>query len=174
MYFSNCMHKLNKMLIVALAAMGFASANAQTTLPGSIQDAVKANVSAKAVMENIMTRTSVRKFKQQPVEDVKIEALLRAGMAAPTANDMQPWHFVVLKDKQDIEKYAESNKYHAEDIKRHLSSSLSALIPPVWQRDRARNSGYRIFPPFPKTFSWQLMPWDWEPAGQPSILSRRK
>ena len=118
MYFSNCMHKLNKMLIVALAAMGFASAKAQTTLPGSIQEAVKENVSAKAVMENIMTRTSVRKFKQQPVEDVKIEALLRAGMAAPTANDMQPWHFVVLKDKQDIEKYAESNKYHAEDIKK--------------------------------------------------------
>ena len=82
------------------------------------QEAVKENVSAKAVMENIMTRTSVRKFKQQPVEDVKIEALLRAGMAAPTANDMQPWHFVVLKDKQDIEKYAESNKYHAEDIKK--------------------------------------------------------
>ena len=118
MYFSNCMHKLNKMLIVALAAMGFASAKAQTTLPGSIQEAVKENVNAKAVMENIMTRTSIRKFKQQPVEDAKIEALLRAGMAAPTANDMQPWHFVVLKDKQDIEKYAESNKYHAEDIKK--------------------------------------------------------
>ena len=118
MYFSNCMHKLNKILVVALAAMGFASAKAQTILPGSIQEAVKENVSAKAVMENIMTRTSVRKFKQQPVEDVKIEALLRAGMAAPTANDMQPWHFVVLKDKQDIEKYAESNKYHAEDIKK--------------------------------------------------------
>ena len=70
------------------------------------------------LMENIMTRTSIRKFKQQPVEDVKIEALHRAGMAAPTANDLQPWHFVVLKDKQDIEKYAESNKYHAEDIKK--------------------------------------------------------
>ena len=33
MYFSNCMHKFNKMLIVALATMGFASAKAQTTLP---------------------------------------------------------------------------------------------------------------------------------------------
>ena len=174
MYFSNCMHKLNKMLLVALAAMGFASAKAQTTLPGSIQEAVKENVSAKAVMENIITRTSVRKFKQQPVEDVKIEALLRAGMAAPTANDMQPWHFVVLKDKQDIEKYAESNKNHKRISRRHRSSSLSAPIPPACQKDRARNFGYRIFPPFPKTFSWQLMPWIWEPAGLPSILSRRR
>ena len=50
------MHKLNKMLIVALAAMGFASAKAQTTLPGSLPEAVKGNVSAKAVMENITSR----------------------------------------------------------------------------------------------------------------------
>ena len=51
-----CKNAINKMLIVALAAMGFASAKAQTTLPGSIQEAVKENVSAKAVMENITSR----------------------------------------------------------------------------------------------------------------------
>ena len=117
MYFYR-MNKINKMLVVALTAMSFAPAKAQPSLPGSIAEVVKDNESAKAVMENIMTRTSVRKFKQQPVEDTKIEALLRAGMAAPTANDTQPWHFVVLKDNQDIEKYAEFNKYHAEDIKK--------------------------------------------------------
>lgn len=78
------------MLVVALAAMSFASAKAKTVLPSSIAEVVKDNESAKAVMENIMIRTSVRKFKQQPVEDAKVEALLRAGMAAPTANDTQP------------------------------------------------------------------------------------
>lgn len=118
MYYLNCMYKINKMLIIALAVMGFNSAKAQTQLPGSISEVVKENASAKAVLENIMTRTSIRKFKQQPVEDTKIETLLRAGMAAPTSGNMQPWHFVVLKDKKDIEKYAESNKYHAEDIKK--------------------------------------------------------
>lgn len=118
MYYLNSMYKINRMLIIALAVMGFNSAKAQTQLPGSISEVVKENASAKAVLENIMTRTSIRKFKQQPVEDTKIETLLRAGMAAPTSGDMQPWHFVVLKDKKDIEKYAESNKYHAEDIKK--------------------------------------------------------
>ena len=96
------MSKLKIMLVAAMAAASFASANAQTEL----------------VLQNIMTRTSVRKFKQQPVEDDKIETLLRAGMAAPTSGDMQPWHFVVLKEKKDIEKYAASNKYHAEDIRK--------------------------------------------------------
>lgn len=58
------MNKLNKMLVVALAAMSFSSAKAKTVLPSSIAEVVKENESAKAVMENIMTRTSVRKFKQ--------------------------------------------------------------------------------------------------------------
>lgn len=110
------MSNLRTMLVAAMAAASFASANAQTSLPGKMAEAVKGDAQAEAVLRNIMSRTSVRKFKQQPVEDAKIEALLRAGMASPTSGDMQPWHFVVLKDKKDIEAYAASNKYHAEDI----------------------------------------------------------
>lgn len=112
------MSNLRTLLVAALAAASFASVNAQTSLPGKMAEAVKGDAQAEAVLRNIMSRTSVRKFKQQPVEDAKIEALLRAGMAAPTSGDMQPWHFVVLKEKKDIEAYAASNKYHAEDIKK--------------------------------------------------------
>ncbi len=101
-----------------MSAASFASAYAQTSLPGAMAQAVNGDAQAEAVLQNIMTRTSVRKFKQQPVEDAKVEALLRAGMASPTSGDMQPWHFVVLKDKKDIDRYAASNKYHAEDIKK--------------------------------------------------------
>lgn len=101
-----------------MSAASFASAYAQTSLPGAMAQAVKGDAQAEAVLQNIMTRTSVRKFKQQLVEDAKVEALLRAGMASPTSGDMQPWHFVVLKDKKDIDRYAASNKYHAEDIKK--------------------------------------------------------
>ena len=112
------MSNLRTLLVAALAAASFASANAQTSLSGKMAEAVKGDAQAETVLQNIMSRTSVRKFKQQPVEDAKIEALLRAGMASPTSGDMQPWHFVVLKDKKDIERYAASNKYHAEDIKK--------------------------------------------------------
>lgn len=101
-----------------MSAASFASAYAQTSLPGAMAQAVNGDAQAEAVLQNIMTRTSVRKFKQQLVEDAKVEALLRAGMASPTSGDMQPWHFVVLKDKKDIDRYAASNKYHAEDIKK--------------------------------------------------------
>ena len=57
-------------------------------------------------IENIMTRTSIRKYKQQPVEACKVETMLRAAMAAPTAVNKQPWHFVVVNDKQMLAKLA--------------------------------------------------------------------
>lgn len=56
------------------------------------------------VIQNMMTRTSIRKFKDTPVEKEKIEAILRAGMAAPSAVNKQPWHFVVVTDKNILGK----------------------------------------------------------------------
>ncbi|MCD8318510.1 MAG: nitroreductase family protein, partial [Paraprevotella sp.] len=56
--------------------------------------------SATVVMDNIMSRTSIRAYQDKPVEDEKVESLLRAAMAAPTAGNKQPWRFVVVKDKE--------------------------------------------------------------------------
>ena len=69
-----------------------------------------------AVMNNILTRTSIRRFQQRPVEKAKVLALLKAGMAAPTARDLRPWHFVVLSDTADIHAYASTMKHHGEMI----------------------------------------------------------
>ena len=59
------------------------------------------NCSNEAI-KNIMTRTSIRKYTDQPVLKTDIETLLRAGMAAPTAVNRQPWHFVVVTDKAKL------------------------------------------------------------------------
>ena len=55
--------------------------------------------SSEVVINNILQRTSVRSYEDRPVEKEKIEKLLRAGMAAPTAVNKQPWHFIVVTDK---------------------------------------------------------------------------
>ena len=51
-----------------------------------------------AVYENIMTRTSIRAFDGKTVEPEKVDKMLRAGMAATSAVNRQPWHFVVVDD----------------------------------------------------------------------------
>lgn len=46
-------------------------------------------------MEEIFTRRSVRSYTDQAISDEDIEQILRAGMAAPSAGNQQPWEFVV-------------------------------------------------------------------------------
>lgn len=65
----------------------------------------------KAVFENIMTRTSVRQFTDQPVPAEMIEQMLKAGMAAPTAMNSQPWEFVVLNDRATMDALAGKLRY---------------------------------------------------------------
>ena len=55
-----------------------------------------------AAIENIMTRTNIRQYKDQPVEQEKVDIMLKAAMAAPTAVNLQPWHFIVITDKATI------------------------------------------------------------------------
>lgn len=59
----------------------------------------EANVS-DAVIDCIMTRASVRNFSDQQVSDSIVNKILRAGMAAPTAANQQPWHFVVVNEQK--------------------------------------------------------------------------
>lgn len=67
--------------------------------------------SSDAVIENIMTRTSIRAFTDQPVDDATVENILRAGMAAPTAVNKQPWAFVVVNDREQMERLREVHPY---------------------------------------------------------------
>lgn len=54
-------------------------------------------------IETLMTRTSIRSFTDRTVSADTIEMLLRAGMAAPTAVNKQPWHFVVINDRAKLD-----------------------------------------------------------------------
>lgn len=55
---------------------------------------------ADMVKENIMSRKSVRKFLDEPVPNDVLESVLKAGMAAPSAMNRQPWAIEVVNDKE--------------------------------------------------------------------------
>lgn len=48
------------------------------------------------VLETIKTRRSVRQFKDTKVDDAQLEAILEAGLFAPSAHNQQPWHFTLI------------------------------------------------------------------------------
>lgn len=62
-------------------------------------------------MEEIFNRRSIRKFTSQPVEPEKIDKLLRAAMQAPSAMNQQPWEFIVVQDKERLEKLSLTSPY---------------------------------------------------------------
>ncbi len=68
-----------------------------------------AQADGEAALETIMTRTSVRSYTEKPVGTETIEKLLRAGMAAPTAMNRQPWHFVVVNGKANLAPLVKTN-----------------------------------------------------------------
>jgi nitroreductase len=62
-------------------------------------------------MNSIFHRVSIRKYQEKPVEEEKIELLLKAGMQAPSACNQQPWEFYVVTDKETIQKLSGSTPY---------------------------------------------------------------
>lgn len=50
----------------------------------------------------IKSRHSVRNFKADPVSDLVIEDALECAVRAPTAMNIQPWLFVVIRDKETL------------------------------------------------------------------------
>lgn len=59
----------------------------------------------------IRARRSIRRYKDQPIEPEKLEAVLEAARLAPSARNAQLWKFVVVKDQEQRERLAASTKY---------------------------------------------------------------
>lgn len=57
-------------------------------------------------------RYSCRAFTEKPVEPEKIDALLEAAVAAPTAVDKQPWHAWVFETPEAVQRLAACTRFH--------------------------------------------------------------
>lgn len=54
------------------------------------------------VYECIRSRRTVRRFRTDPVPDALVDKVLRAGRWAPSSRNLQPWHFVVVRDPETL------------------------------------------------------------------------
>jgi nitroreductase len=59
----------------------------------------------------IYTRRSVRKFTGEKVKKDDLATILRAGMSAPSAVNVQPWAFVVVTDRDTLDELFRSLPY---------------------------------------------------------------
>lgn len=101
---------LNIVLAIVVVVLSVRLASDKVTVDKSA-DAQQSVNAEQAVLDNIATCTSIRDYEARPVEKEKIEKMLRAAMAAPTAMNKQPWHFVVVDQRNVLDALAGANPY---------------------------------------------------------------
>jgi nitroreductase len=89
-------------------------------------------------IQAILSRRSIRKYTSQPVSEVTVKELLQAAMAAPSAGNQQPWHFVVIRDRQIL---AEIPRVHPHSSM-VPSAQLAILVCGDLQREK--HGGYWV------------------------------
>lgn len=57
--------------------------------------------------ECLMNRRSVRKYKSEPLSDELLAEIMEPALAAPSAINLQPWHFVVVRSPEKLEELRE-------------------------------------------------------------------
>lgn len=89
----------NWIILLLCAALVILSVRLSVTAKAETENDMKDTPKGgNASIENIMTRSSVRTYTAELVDSADVITLLKAGMAAPTAMNRQPWVFVVITD----------------------------------------------------------------------------
>jgi len=92
--------------------------------------------------EGIQRRRSIRKYDKRPIEKEKIEKLLSAAMQAPSAANQRPWEFIVVENRETLQKLSKAHLY-ATPMKDAalgiivLSREDRLAFPQYWQQDLA-------------------------------------
>ena len=84
------------------------------------------------MIKEIFERRSVRKFAAREVEAEKLEAVLRAGMAAPSAGNQRPWEFYIVRDREKLEALSQISRYAGPVAAAPLA--IVAVCDPVGKR----------------------------------------
>jgi nitroreductase len=73
--------------------------------------------------ETILTCRAVRHFTDTAIDDAGLRRILQAGRWAGSAKNVQPWHFLVVKDKAMLNRLAECGQYAS-----HLRGATLAVV----------------------------------------------
>jgi nitroreductase len=65
----------------------------------------------QTVIDGIMSRRSIRQFTGESIKEEDLNTIIRAGMAAPSAKNIQPWDFIIITDKTILNNLCEALPY---------------------------------------------------------------
>lgn len=97
------------------------------------------------MLDLLYKRRSIRQYKDTPVEQDKVEKIIKGALLAPSARSLFPQQFIVIDDKALIEKLAKS-KEHGSSFLKNASLAVVVLadekISDVWVEDASIAATY--------------------------------
>ena len=79
-----------------------------------------------------MKRNSIRNFLDKPVPSDLVTKLLESGMQAPSANNQQPWEFIVIDDREILDELVKTS-----GGARPLNTATLCIIPIIKPGDKS-------------------------------------
>lgn len=89
-------------------------------------------------MQEIFNRRSIRKYQNNTIPFENIKKILKAGMAAPSAGNQQPWQFVVITESEI------KNRIMAVHTYGKMLGDAPAAILICGDRSREKHSGFWV------------------------------
>jgi nitroreductase len=84
----------------------------------------------------IRARRNVRAYTDQAIADENLDRILEAGRRAPSASNKQPWDFVVVSDRSDLEELSQVWQGAG-----HVAGSAATIVLVAPITDDARQAG---------------------------------
>ena len=85
-------------------------------------------------------RRSIRKYTSQPVEQEKIDYMLRCALMAPSSKRTNPWEFIVVRDEAKLRAFAGCRTYGSQMFDTAMAAIVVALdtsLSDAWMADGA-------------------------------------
>lgn len=101
--------KIRNFLILTLVILYFASCRSQNS--------EKVNVYDRSLRELAEDRRSIRRYTDEPVSHEQTEKILKTASLAPSSFGQNPVEFVVVEDKETIQKLADCKKIGAPSVR---------------------------------------------------------
>ncbi|KDR95755.1 Nitroreductase [Peptoclostridium litorale DSM 5388] len=74
-----------------------------------------------SVIETIKNRRSIRKYMPDQLKEDEINAIIEAGLYAPSAHNDQPWHFTVIQDKELMRQISIDSKEAVKKVSKNAT-----------------------------------------------------
>lgn len=84
------------------------------------------------VLEAIRTKRAVRQYRDEPLPESVVRAILNAGRRAQSSRNTQPWEFVAIRERAQLDALGATGPYVGHIAR---SALTIAIVTPLPERD---------------------------------------